>query len=921
MKRFCHKQRWIALLTALLMLIGSAAAETYSTLEYGDRGEEVLRLQLALEELGYDPDGTDGKFGRSTEYALMVYQSANGLKPDGKAGHQTLSKMYDGKSIAADGSLKSVTSIGTAGGSQSGSTSSGSVSSDHTTGNSAGSGSGDAALDSLIANAGTSRNPNTIKYGDYGSRVTELQTLLTGLGYSVGGIDGSFGTGTLRALVQFQKDHNLSPDGLCGTKTMALIREKASQNTTDKPTAPDTGDNTGDTGNNSGSTGSSTGNTTGGNGTVDTGSASSKTLQYGDSGSRVTELQSMLIRLGYDPAGADGKFGTGTLRALVQFQKDNKLSPDGLCGTKTMAVLKQKIAALDSGTNSGSSSGNTGASGSGSTGSTGSAGTTANGVPTGLNRTLRSGYSGQDVLTVQRRLKELGYYTGTLDGVYGKGSISAVQAFQRNNKLTADGLAGKSTFKALFSANAISASGKPLGGTTGESTGNTGSTGSSTGSTLTTLGYGSKGDGVRKLQKALKDLNYSITVDGDFGKATKTAVSQFQKCNGLAESGAADPTTLALLYSGKAKPYDASLIQGNTGSGNTSDSTGSSYTALSQGSKGDGVRKLQKALKDLNYSVTVDGDFGAGTKTAVTHFQKCNGLVETGTADPTTQMLLYSGKAKPYDASLIQGSTGSNTGSGSASGSTGSGSSDTVGNTGYTTLSYGAKGDSVRQLQKALKNLKYSVSSDGDYGALTKMAVIAFQKCNGLSPTGTADPTTQALLYSGKGKPYDPVTSGDASALPDGAGQASGPSASSVKLLHWFNDIKPTIRSGQTITVFDPATNLQWTIRFYSLGRHADSEPLTALDTQIMYKAFGYKNTWTPKPVYVKLPSGTWTLATMHNVPHLSGSIKDNDFDGHLCIHFLRDMEECSKNDPNYGVQNQKALRKKWQEMTGQVVD
>ena len=45
--------------------------------------------------------------------------------------------------------------------------------------------------------------------------------------------------------------------------------------------------------------------------------------------------------------GIDGKFGTGTLRALVQFQKDNKLSPDGVCGAKTLAALKQKIAALE----------------------------------------------------------------------------------------------------------------------------------------------------------------------------------------------------------------------------------------------------------------------------------------------------------------------------------------------------------------------------------------------------------------------------------------------------------------------------------------------------------------------------------------------------------------------------------------------
>ncbi|MEF9880845.1 MAG: hypothetical protein RR975_15635, partial [Clostridia bacterium] len=59
------------------------------------------------------------------------------------------------------------------------------------------------------------------------------------------------------------------------------------------------------------------------------------------------------------------------------------------------------------------------------------------------------------------------------------------------------------------------------------------------------------------------------------------------------------------------------------------------------------------------------------------------------------------------------------------------------------------------------------------------------------------------------------------------------------------------------------------------------------------------------------------TLASMHNVPHLTGGIQDNGFDGHLCVHFLRDMEECSQNDPSYGVTNQNAIRRKWKQMTG----
>ena len=561
MKRFCHKFRLAALLTALLMLISGTALARYSTLEFGDRGKDVLKLQQTLLSLGYDPNGTDGKFGRGTENAVKQYQAANGLEADGKAGHLTLSLLYEGSSVPGSGS------------SSSGSSSSGSS-----------------------VNTPTTTNPSTLKYGD--------------------------------------------------------------------------------------------------------------------SGSRVTELQSALMALGYNPNGIDGRFGAGTQRAVVKFQKANGLYADGLAGSKTLALIQQKLAELGSGSGSADNS----SSGSSSSGS--SSGSTA-----GLNRTLRKGYTGDDVRTVQQRLKELGYYTSSIDGVYGNGSIAAVKAFQKANGLTADGLAGSRTFQVLFSSSAIAA-----GGSTG---------------------------------------------------------------------------------------------------GSASDS-------------------------------------------------------------------------------------------GSSSGSS-SGSTESTGT--YETLRYGAKGDAVKKLQKALKALGYNVSADGDYGALTQMAVKAFQKCNALEADGVAGSATQELLYSGNAKKYDASVAGDTNTLPEGTGSASGPSTSSVKLLHWFDDIKPTVRAGQTVTVFDPATNLQWKLRFYSLGRHADSEPLTATDTQIMFKAFGNKNTWTPKPVYVQLPSGTWTLASMHNVPHLSGSIKDNDFDGHLCVHFLRDMDECTKNDPDYGVQNQNAIRKKWKQMTGETVD
>ena len=67
---------------------------------------------------------------------------------------------------------------------------------------------------------------------------------------------------------------------------------------------------------------------------------------------------------------------------------------------------------------------------------------------------------------------------------------------------------------------------------------------------------------------------------------------------------------------------------------------------LQKGSKGDDVKKLQQRLKDLNYlSGGVDGDYGNGTASAVSAFQKEAGLSETGIADEATQKALFADDA------------------------------------------------------------------------------------------------------------------------------------------------------------------------------------------------------------------------------------------------------------------------------------
>ena len=66
---------------------------------------------------------------------------------------------------------------------------------------------------------------------------------------------------------------------------------------------------------------------------------------------------------------------------------------------------------------------------------------------------LRQGSKGAEVKEVQRRLKLWGYYNGSVDGVFGASTRSAVIAFQKKNALTADGVVGKSTYKALGMTN------------------------------------------------------------------------------------------------------------------------------------------------------------------------------------------------------------------------------------------------------------------------------------------------------------------------------------------------------------------------------------------------------------------------------------------------------------------------------------
>lgn len=72
----------------------------------------------------------------------------------------------------------------------------------------------------------------------------------------------------------------------------------------------------------------------------------------------------------------------------------------------------------------------------------------------------KMGSRGDEVRRIQQKLKSMGYYTGSVDGIYGTQTQSAVRKFQRDNGLTVDGIAGPKTLSYLGITSGSSGSGQ-----------------------------------------------------------------------------------------------------------------------------------------------------------------------------------------------------------------------------------------------------------------------------------------------------------------------------------------------------------------------------------------------------------------------------------------------------------------------------
>lgn len=671
-----------------------------------------------------------------------------------------------------------------------------------------------------------------LQSGSRGDHVTALQEALIELGFLTGRADGVFGTGTAQAVMAFQRKNGYPVTGKADQNLQALIYSGTPLNISGKKTEVNT-----------------------------LPAIDGWTVRAGNTGILVRTIQSMLLDKGY-AVSVTGTCDAKTVAAVKAFQKQNGLKQDGICGPETQQLLF---------------------------GNGLSAFATATPIPTPTPTvlpelakpatTVRYGSKGTDAKMVQQRLIDLKYLSGKADGEFGLQSVAALKAFQRNNKLEDDGVAGSGTVSLLFSHLALSADEKPtvLATPTPPPTSQ-----EITKDNVVLIKQGVTGNAVLRLQQRLQQLGYyTSSLDSKCEMDDVVAIRLFQRKNGLNEDGVAGYDTQVLLYSDSAIMYN----------GNLAGSLTMSYETLKKGMTGDAVKQLQSRLIELNYlSGKPDGIYGTSTAEAIYYFQKLNGLVRDSIAGEATLRKLFSTSAIPNKVATTAPTTPPAT---------------------ITTalMRLGDENESVKIMQQTLINLGYLTGrADGKFGTLTYRALKEFQKDNALFADGVADSQTIAALNSANKAPAatDSPSSG-------GAANTLAAIARNVKYEYWYSTVRNEARKYPYATLFDPESGISWQVHMFSFGKHAEIEPLTPNDTAKMNQVCGTEN-WTPKPVWVFFADGTIRIATTHSKPHGVQHRRDNNFPGHCCLHFPRTMAQVTAIGP-YATKHQKAVDQAWTEL------
>ena len=411
---------------------GSSSGSSSTNMKLGSTGTAVSALQQNLTTLGYYYGDVTGHYGNLTQQAVKKFQKAKGLTQDGVASTATLN-----------------------------------------------------AITSALKNAGVDVGPGTVattlREGDKGTAVTELQTMLKKLNYYYGSVTGSFGSLTKQAVRKFQDANKLTVDGVAGPATINKLRSLTGG-------SADSGSSSGSTV----TTDKSYGRTTKDNvylrSSYSTTSSAKASLQKGqkfriskvytvsgvkwyyvtvtvgsytykgyirgdmmenitaadfgdDSNSGEQETIGMIkvtgnnVSLRYQPSTSADRVGTANIGDCFYYVD----TVNGWFQTKSGYWITKDYAKVMTDAEVEAYIKNNG--GSGSTGSSYTIGST-----------------GSTVTYIQTALTALEYYDRQITGHYGRYTKDAVRAFQRDNNLTADGVCGAITLAAIQKAYSGSSS-------------------------------------------------------------------------------------------------------------------------------------------------------------------------------------------------------------------------------------------------------------------------------------------------------------------------------------------------------------------------------------------------------------------------------------------------------------------------------
>ena len=434
-----------------------------------------------------------------------------------------------------------------------------------------------------------------LRQGDSGTAVFTLQRQLNRItkDYPFLGkltVDGVFGAKMTATVKAFQKQFNLTADGVVGRQTWYKI-SYIYVSVKDLAELTSEGEVS--------------------SGTLSDGTWGGTVLRTGSTGSAVEQLQFWLNTLAQYESSipsltVDGVYGTGTANTVRAFQRKYGLTVDGVVGRDTWTELYDQFRSIQS----------------------------DNGTPNAYPGTaLREGSSGQNVRLVQFWLKiARTVYSSlsnvTVDGKFGSATTAAVRRFQTYFGLTSDGVVGRTTWNKLYEVyndianKLLSSSLRP-----GEYPG--------------VLRNGSSGTAVRELQfylylmSAYESSIPAIGIDGQFGASTEAAVRAYQRFAGLTVDGIVGRTTWNSLYD-KASTLRAS------GPVVTLKRLPYPGTPLTVGSSGSAVLYYSLLLQRIAYyfdsveNPPLSDQYTDETAAATRSAQQLLGLEQTGIADADT---------------------------------------------------------------------------------------------------------------------------------------------------------------------------------------------------------------------------------------------------------------------------------------------